>query len=214
MTTTIGGLVVGDSPAAWRAAGFTVVAATVVVGELRIRLVGDADARGVLAWSLTGVTSEAVAALDASEGLTTYVVEPELVTPAEHPLGVTDVDHLVLMTPDLARTTTALEGLGLDVRRVRDFEVAGAPMQQVFFRLGRVILEVVGAPGVAAEGPASFWGITFGVADIDAAAAALGEHAGRVKDAVQPGRRITTVRGRALGLSPAIALMTPQPPRA
>lgn len=213
MSVAIGGLVVGDSPGAWRAAGFAVEAATCAVGDLRIRLVGDAAGRGVLAWSLSGVSPEAVAALETSEGLTTYVVEEETPAPAEHPLGLLGVDHLVLMTPDLARTTTALEGLGLDVRRVRDFEVAGVPMQQVFFRLGPVILELVGAPGATGEGPATFWGITFAVADIDAAASTLGEHAGRVKEAVQPGRRITTLRTRGLGISPAIALMTPQPSR-
>ena len=34
-----------------------------------------------------------------------------------------------------------------------------------------------------------------------------GEHLGRIKDAVQPGRRIATLRHRDLGLSVAIAFM-------
>jgi hypothetical protein len=49
------------------------------------------------------------------------------------------------------------------------------------------------------------------VADIDAAAALLGEHTGRVKDAVQRGRRITTLRHRDLGISVSTALMSPKP---
>jgi hypothetical protein len=37
---------------------------------------------------------------------------------------------------------------------------------------------------------------------------------GRVKDAVQPGRRITTLRTRDLGTSVRTVLMSPAPPRA
>ena len=44
--------------------------------------------------------------------------------------------------------------------------------------------------------------------DLEAAAAHLGEHVGRIKDAVQPGRRIATVRDSA-GLGLPVALMTP-----
>jgi hypothetical protein len=83
---------------------------------------------------------------------------------------------------------------------------AGA-FQQVFFRLGEVILEVVG-PKEPGPGLASLWGLTFTVDDLDATAALLGDRVGRVKDAVQPGRRITTLRGREIGISPAIAFMS------
>jgi hypothetical protein len=41
----------------------------------------------------------------------------------------------------------------------------------------------------------------------------LGERTGRVKDAVQPGRRITTLRTCDLGTSVRTALMAPAPPR-
>jgi hypothetical protein len=122
-----------------------------------------------------------------------------------HPNGATRIDHLVFMTPDLPRTTGALVGLGLDVRRERD---AGA-FQQVFFRLGEVILELVG-PVEAGPGPSSLWGLTFAVDDLDATAAFLGDRVGRVKDAVQPGRRITTLRGKEIGIGPAIAFMSEQ----
>ena len=107
------------------------------------------------------------------------------------------------MTPDLHRPTAALVALGLDVRRERD---AGA-FQQVFFRLGEVILEVVG-PAEGGPGPSSLWGLTFAVEDLDATADFLGDRIGHVKDAVQPGRRITTLRGKEIGISPAIAFMS------
>ena len=60
-----------------------------------------------------------------------------------------------------------------------------------------------------AAAPARFWGITFTTADIDAAAELLGDKLGRVKDAVQPGRRIATVRTEA-GLGLPVALISPK----
>lgn len=185
----LGSLVLGDEPAAWRAAGFTVDGDVCRVGSVSVRLAGG-DQPGVLGWTL-------------GEGATG--------TAPEHPLGALQIDHLVLVTPSLARTTAEMEARGLDVRRVRDYDLAGAPMQQVFFRAGEVILEVVGKPGEDGAGPGTWWGITFTVADLDAAAAYLGDRCGRIKDAVQPGRRIATVRHQELGLSLATALMSPRP---
>lgn len=214
VTITIEQIQVGDDAAAWAAAGFAVDGDTCRIGSVAVRFVGSAGPRGVRSWVLAGVDPAAAAAFEAAEGVSTSAATaatPDRV--GVHPLGVTQIDHLVLMTPHMARTTASLEALGLAVRRVRDAELAGSPVRQVFFRLGEVILEVIGAPTGEGEGPATFWGITHAVADIDAAAAYLGERSGRVKDAVQPGRRITTVRTRAMDVSVATALISPQPPR-
>jgi hypothetical protein len=67
------------------------------------------------------------------------------------------------------------------------------------------VVEVVEADGRAPR----LWGLVVVVADLDAAAEALGDRLGAVKDAVQPGRRIATVR-REAGLSTPLALMTPR----
>lgn len=206
---TIDELQVADTPQAWEAAGFTVIDHTIQVGTVRIRLVGPDGGTGIVAWSLRGVPDDVTEV----DGLATSASVEAPAEPGEHPLGATQVDHVVLMSPDLARTTAAIEALGAEARRVRDFEIAGTPMRQVFFRLGEVIVELVGDPASAGEGPATFWGITFTVADIDAAAALLGEQTGRVKDAVQRGRRITTLRHRDLGISVSTALMSPKPPK-
>ncbi|MDO7869254.1 VOC family protein [Nocardioides jiangxiensis] len=214
MTITIEEIQVGDDAAAWAAAGFAVVGDTCRVGGVDLRLVGAAGQRGVHTWVLAGADDAAAGAFARAEGVPTVVAAARAQRPAgEHPLGVAQVDHLVLMTPNVDRTTASLEALGLPVRRVRDAELAGSPVRQVFFRLGEVILEVIGAPTGTGAGPATFWGITHTVSDIDAAAAYLGERCGRVKEAVQPGRRIATVRTRDLGLSVATALISPQPPR-
>jgi hypothetical protein len=131
-----------------------------------------------------------------------------------HPNGITAFDHVVAITPMLDRTVDTLEVAGIDLRRIREEPTpAGAP-RQAFFRLGEVILEVVQAPDDAlersggADGPAFFWGLAFKVADIDATAAAIGEVCcSGPRPAVQPGRRIATLR-RAAGLAVPVALMT------
>ncbi|WGY00947.1 hypothetical protein QI633_20695 [Nocardioides sp. QY071] len=206
MTVALADLLVADPPEAWREAGFAVDDdGTCRVGAVRIRLVGREHGTGIVGWAL-GNVPEGTTDLD---GVSTTVSAAAPAQGATHPNGVTHLDHVVLLSPDLARTTAALAAVGLDVRRERDGALAGAPMRQVFYRLGAVILEVVGSPGVAGEGPAGLWGLTHTVADIDAAAALLGERTSPVKDAVQPGRRITTLRHRDLGMSVRTALISP-----
>lgn len=86
--------------------------------------------------------------------------------------------------------------------------MGGRPIRQIFFRLGDVIVEVVGSPDVAGDGPSTLWGITYVVDDIDATAAFFGDRTLPVKDAVQPGRRITTLRHGDLGLSVRTAMIS------
>ena len=71
-----------------------------------------------------------------------------------------------------------------------------------------MIVEVVGAPDTAGEGPSSLWGMTYSVTDIDATAPFFGDRTAPVKDAVQPGRRVTTLRHRAFGMSVRTALIS------
>ena len=194
---TIDELHVGDSPDAWRSIGFDVDDDCCRVGTVRIRL--GAGGTGITGWTLRDIPAD----LTEVDGVATATSATPPGEPGTHTNGVTRVDHLVFMTPDLPRTAAAVVALGLDVRRERD----AGPFQQMFFRLGEVILELVG-PVDGGPGPASLWGATFAVGDLDATAAFLGDRVGRVKDAVQPGRRITTLRGKELGISPAIAFMS------
>ena len=120
----------------------------------------------------------------------------------EHPNGALAVDHVVAFTDDLDRTSAALERAGAPLRR-RAEPRPGTPM--AFHRLGPLVLEVVGG----SERPA-LWGLVVVVADLDACARELGPLLGDVRAAVQPGRRIATVRPEA-GVPVALALMTPQP---
>lgn len=176
------------------------------MGGVRIRLVGREAGTGIVGWALRG-HREFGGDLD---GIPTTSA-PDAVEPGErapHANGVTGIDHVVLLTPDLARTVAALGAAGVAPRRERDARMAGRAIRQVFFRLGEVIVEVVGSPDVADDGPSTLWGITYVVADLDATAARYGDRTGPVKDAVQPGRRITTLRHEAFGMSVRTALIS------
>jgi hypothetical protein len=171
--------VAGDADA-WAAAGFLVEQDRMRIGHVEFRIgVGN---EGIAGWTLAETTT---------------------VEPAEHPNGSTLLDHIVVFTDDPERTTLAYADLGLEARRVRE---VGNGTTQTFFRAGEVIVELVGPiPNLTGE---RFWGLATTVADIDACAALLGDRLGRVKDAVQPGRRIATLRHEACGLTVPIAFMS------
>ncbi|ADT97917.1 MULTISPECIES: VOC family protein [Mycolicibacterium] len=196
------GLDVGDSPQSWAHAGFEVDGAVCAVGSVGIRLRGDGN--DMIGWSLSGPAS---APADIG-GVPTSRSPAAARSVAIHPNGVAAIDHVVLMSPNLDRTVRALTAIGVDPRRERDAEMGGRAIRQIFFRFGEVIVEVVGAPGAAGDGPSSLWGITFTVADIDVTAAFFGDRTAPVKDAVQPGRRITTLRHRDLGMSVRTAFIS------
>ena len=211
MGVTIDEILVGDPREAWEAAGFSVDDdGTCRIGAVRVRLMGRDGGKRILGWSLRGAPSAPLA--DGQlDGLPTTESATAPAEPAAHANGATYIDHVVLLSPDMERTTAALGRLGIEPRGERVTESYGAPMRQVFFRLGEVILELVGQPGAAGEGAPGFFGLAITVADLDAAATLLGEHLGAVKDAVQDGRQIATLRHRDLGMSVATALMSPEP---
>ncbi|MGV0774038.1 glyoxalase [Mycobacterium syngnathidarum] len=212
MTVTVDVLDVADPPDAWARAGFSVDPDAVCrVGGVRIRLVGNDRGTGIVGWSLRGLPPQG--SFDDVDGVPTLRSTTDIADAGTHPNGVSAIDHVVLLSPDLGRTVSSLDAIGLEPRRERDAELGGRPMRQVFFRLGQVILEVVGSPATASDGPSKLWGITYVVDDIDATAAFFGKHTAPIKDAVQPGRRITTVRNREFGMSVRTAVISATPRR-
>ena len=129
-------------------------------------------------------------------------------------IGVSNTGHnspaananIVASTPDFDRTRAALADAGFEERRIRE---ACPDVRQAFYVVGDALLELVGPAEPKDDGPASFWGLVLVVDDVDAAAERLGDLAGEPRDAVQPGRRIVTLR-REVGLGTAVALMTPR----
>jgi hypothetical protein len=188
---TLDEIFVADPPAAWEALGFTVADDVVALGGVRIRL--GARGSGIVGWSLRGVADGGI------DGLPTRASVASAPVTVAHPNGAIAVDHLVALTPDFDRTLGRLVDAGLDYRRTRE---AGEGFRQAFFVVGPCLLEL----GGPASGDVRFWGLTLVVSDLDAAASLLGA---RVKDAVQPGRRIATVPADA-GISVPLALMTPR----
>jgi hypothetical protein len=203
MAITVDEFLVADPAAAWAEAGFTVDDGGVChVGGVRIRLAGGAS--GITGWSLRGLPTE----VDDLDGIPTSASSAAAVAPGKHANGVTAIDHVVLMSPNLERTVAALAALGVEPRRRRDADLGGRPIRQIFFRLGEVIVEAVGAPEATGDGPSTLWGVTYVVADIEATAAFFGDRTSPVKDAVQPGRRITTLRHRDFGMSVRTAVIS------
>jgi hypothetical protein len=213
---TLDELTIADEPEAWRECGFEVAGEECVVGDIRIRFAPRENERGIVGWSLSGIEATELDGLPPSRSESRTQLSPHTgdncVQPA-HPNGVTGLDHVVAISPDLDRTVAALEAAGFDLRRIREEPTpAGAP-RQAFFRLGAPILEVVQEPAEATERaggdrPAFFWGLALVAPDLDRTVEFLGDRAGEARPAVQPGRRIATLR-RSAGLSLPVALMTP-----
>jgi hypothetical protein len=204
----IGELLLSDDPERWTALGFRVEDGRCRVGTVTIRFVSD-DRPGLIEWTLGGVDAADI------DGLPTGPAGDPPETPAPvHSNGALLLDHVVVNTPDLERTTRVLDAAGIERRRVREIGEGGDVVRMGFFRLGEVILEVVESAESRAEpnAPARFWGVVVIVDDLDEFARGAGDALGEVRDAVQPGRRIATVQ-RAAGLSLPVAFMTPEPPR-
>lgn len=203
---------IAADPEAWRRAGFEVDEDVCPVGQVQIRLVGEGAGRGLLSWSLTGLEGAELDGLPAPapSGL------ERRTTGGRHPNGVLTIDHVVVFSPALDRTVAALEGAGLDLRRIREGPTPGGAMRQAFFRIGEPILEVIEARSDSPmrEQPVTeprLWGLAFLAEDLDAAAGIMGEHLGEPRDAVQDGRRIVSAR-RSAELGAPVAFITPHYP--
>ena len=187
-------IVTGGEPAAWVRLGFALQEdGSAHVGGLRL-----ATGSEELLVEAAGLEVER------PDGLAITATTDGAVDAGSHPNGAVAIDHVVAFTDSVDRTSAALEHAGAPLRR-RAEPRPGTPM--AFHRLGPLVLEVV----LAGPRPA-LWGLVVVVADLDACASDLGWLLGDVRQAVQPGRRIATVRPEA-GLPVALALMTPQPRR-
>jgi hypothetical protein len=187
---------VADAPEAWEKAGFTVTDGSCQVGQVRVDL--GAAGEGIVAWGLAGVDGGVVDGLD---------TRADTSSPAEgavHTNGTVSLDHLVITSHDPLRTRRALEERGFEMRRT----VEMGDRRYTFFRVGEAILELVGPAVADGDQPARLFGLAFTVEDLDATAAHLGPLLGAVKEAIQPGRRIATLR-REAGLSVPVAFMSP-----
>ena len=191
-----------DDPATWQRLGFAVGADGVcALGGVELELVGTGQGRGLVGWRIEGVDPSAqLDGLPPAGGV-------DVTVPGDvpHPNGAVAVDHVVAATPDVDRTLGALGAAGLEPRRVRD----AGDARQAFYVLRTALLELAGPASPSGNGPARLWGLVVVVDDLDALAERLGGKLGTIRDAVQPGRRIATLRQTA-GVSTALAFLTPR----
>lgn len=194
---------VADDPRTWERLGFALEDGVARVGAVAIRPVGaGAGTKGIVGWSLRDAPDGDY------DGLGTTHADGPAAPAGTHPNGARSVDHVVVFTPDRRRTSAALDAAGLGLRRIRTG--AGTPEQpreQAFHRAGEVLVEVVGPPEPEGTAPARFWGLVCAVTDLDALTLLLGDDLGPARDAVQPGRRIATVR-RSAGSTVPLAFIS------
>ena len=188
-----------------------------------------AEPTGIVEWTI-GWAAETLEAADLDpddlpgdiDGVPTSAIvgagTPPVAPP--HPNGVTSIDHVVVMTPDLDRTVAEFEALGIPCRRVREGAAYGSKtVRQAFFWLGnpdgapeeKVIVEVVGPdivdPEKADEG-ARFFGLAFTSHDLALSSSVIGVHMKPPTNAVQVGRQIASISSKA-GSTVAMVLMSP-----
>jgi len=151
-------LTVAGEPDAWRSIGLTVDAdGFVPLFGTSLRIVSPESSAappadgaddtvpplGLVAWALSGV-DDPPATVD---GLTTERVDPRSPAYAAHEIGASAVDHVVVTTDDLERTSAAIAAAtGCELRRIREV----GRMRQGFHRVGRggLIVELVERPDV------------------------------------------------------------------
>lgn len=204
--TALAEIRIAADPSGWVSLGLTQAQdGSIQVGTIRLRFVAGDE--GVVAWGLAGLPAEHADVTDI-DGLTTYSAEAPTGPPPPNAMHAVGFDHLIVTTSSLDRTCNAIgETTGEAIKRIREF---GA-IRQGFHRLGEAVIEVVESPKVTAD-QSSFGGLVINVADLDGLCERLGtDIVSSAKDAVQPGRRIATVRP-PVGLGMAVALMSPPLP--
>jgi len=186
------GIRLGTTPGALRRLGLDVLDDRCLVGEVTL---ATAAGEGILGLDLAGAPADGPLAL-------VDVAPAQVSDHHDHPLGATAVDHVVVLCGEVRATIAAL---GATPRRFveRDGRHYGFVVAET------ALLEFVG-PAATNDRPARLWGIALTVADLDEAVARLAGACGAPKDAVQPGRRIATVRHEQLGLSVPTVLLSPR----
>ncbi len=177
-----------------------------MAGEVALQ-VDNQLAPGIHGWSLL----DSVMQTSSIDGIpTTHSSDHSLVIPPIQfrvdgfSLDISQIDHIVVATDNLIRTSDSLsEATGAPRLRIREGDDG---VQQAFHRMGEVIIEIVTGPDVG-NTQASIWGIAFLATDLDNAAEFLGpEVLGKSKPATQKGQVVASFRSAA-GLGVPCVLM-------
>jgi hypothetical protein len=194
---------VGGALTPWQAIGLMFDESTCSLADVDIVVSGENP--GLHGWTID-IGRDEIIEID---GIQTTLISGTQPRPSLSTIGrqkVIGLDHVVVNTDDIDRTTQAITAaLGLEVRRERQL---GNGAVQRFHKLDNTIIEVVSGPHITQPG-ASLWGMVASVDDLfDLAEELGGDTTSPPKKATQPGRYISTVRG-SVGLGVPFALMTP-----
>ena len=199
-------LVIGGTTQPWQNLGIDTDHESFALSNVKIRC--NNGAPGIHSWTIALDDPDTPTIQCSIDGIATTFVAQAPQSPLRSAIGDTEVvllDHIVVNTSDIERTSKAIEdACGAQVRRVRD---AGNGVMQAFHRLENTIIEVVSGPHISSE-TAQLWGIAISIEDLYGLAADLGDLASPPKAATQKGRFISTIRSAA-GIGVPLAMMTP-----
>ena len=177
------------------------------IGSVRMRI-GE-PGPGITGWTLAGIPTGTTSI----DGLPTRAGDPSAPSPSHHRSRTrttrSAIDHVVVWSVDDARTIDALVAAGFEVRRVREDARPGYAADLRARGRGHHRAGHPRRPR-AAGGPAAGAVLRHRVHRRRSrrVRALLGDALGPITDAVQPGRRIATLRGQAIGLEVPIAFMS------
>jgi hypothetical protein len=184
----------------WRAAGLLDESGVARFGSVIVRIhePRPGESAGLTGWTFA-IDEPGPHDID---GIPTSYVDLDGYRPQRS--GMYGFDHVVVMTDSIDRTCSAIHAaLGLPLKRIRE---AGS-VRQGFHRAGDAILEVVETAQHPEPHP-FLWGLVFTVADLDEWCRRAGpDVVGEARPAVQPGRRIASIRTQA-GLGVPVAVMS------
>lgn len=160
----------------------------------------NASDGATLAWRRTRT------AVEATHGVRLFFLEFS----GERPLStatasapITGLDHVVIATGEPERAA-ALYGARLGLNMTLDLNRPDWGLRLMFFRCGDLVVEVVHRLNEASSGTSDrLWGLSWRVADIEAAQARLassGLDVSDVRTGRRPGTRVFTVRTGTLGV--------------
>ena len=201
-----------ENPEAWKSLGFSINqldsgVSFFKIGKVRFLFNPDEEFHGfgeILAVNI----ERSIESIPFGKLSNETIKEIDAIPPETHPNGVCRIDHLVITTSNADRTTSALENAGVTAKGTRTFGEKNNRLRQTFFWLGEVILELVGPDQANGDAPATLWGLALVSEDIERTLAVI-KNCTPIKEAVQAGRKITTVKNRDVGVGVPIAIMTP-----
>ena len=199
---TIAELHVGDDPSAWERLGFSINDRRCLVGATEV--VFSDGPTGIHSWVLRNSMPSQFGPIP-----TTFTKKPVPEPSIVHPNGSIGFHHVVLMVPEFDIGKTALTSAGVQVEQGRPFGSPGKAMLRSAPKMGDIELELIGPESEDRSRNWDLWGLVIAVDDIDATSELLGDLLGQVKPAVQPHRRIATLKKEA-ELGVAVAFLGPK----